>query len=309
MSPEIHSIADVPEALLETIRRSGPAGVFYHRGLLELWERSFGWRGLVVHAENATMVGFVKTTALGRVFYSLPYGWHGGFVGSPAEPSSASVILGWLESQGFLQETIVQSGAFPAEGYPGRYRRRELTTHVLDLGASAPYSTNATRNLKKARGAGLDARPLAREQREPFTQLLRAHVHRTGEARILPEAFYLELFALGLRSDSGVEVRGAFLGSELVACHVYFRTASDGFYFDGFCNQPGLDTCANFLLFDDVIRGSRERGIARFNFGATPEGDEGLERFKAGWGAVAVGYREYDRRSPVKRAVDALRGR
>lgn len=309
MPPDLLTIADAPDWLLETIRGSGPAGVFYHRRLLELWEKAYGWQGVMLCEDATAIIGFRKSTPLGNMYYSLPYGWYGGFVGDRAGCSAAKSAFDWLASQGFIQENIVQLGDDIDAEYPSRYRWRDLSTHILQLDESLQYSTNTVRNLKKARESDLTSGTLAPDLRESFTRLLRGHIERSKEKRILSEQFYLELFSLGLQSDSGVEVNGAFLEKELVACHIYFRTESDLFYFDGFCNQTGLETCANFLLFDSVIRVSREREALRFNLGATPEGDQGLQRFKAGWGAESMKYREYYRRSPVKRAIDWTRGK
>jgi lipid II:glycine glycyltransferase (peptidoglycan interpeptide bridge formation enzyme) len=58
-----------------------------------------------------------------------------------------------------------------------------------------------------------------------------------------------------------------------------------------------------------MINRSRDFGRARFNFGASPSGDSGLERFKSGWGTQPLVYYEYSFRAPIKRAADLLRGR
>jgi len=101
---------------------------------------------------------------------------------------------------------------------------------------------------------------------------------------------------------------GAFRENTLLAAHIYFVSETDVFYFDGYSNASGLELNANFFLFDLMIARSRDFGRLRFNFGASPKGDTGLERFKGGWGAQPFTYYEYSRRSPLKATIDFLRG-
>lgn len=309
MSLEDLSLGDLPEELLAAAQRLSPAGVFYHRRLLELWQSVHGWKLHALCDGSALMIGLQKDTPLGQVYYSLPFGWYGGFVGEGARPEFSTAVFEWLRSQRFIQENIVQFGSPYNTSFPSRYHRRDLTTHILDLRAESAYSTNIARNLKKAVGRGLITKPLTGANGAAFALLRHEHVARTGETRKLSDQFYDGLFSVSQAIESGVAIVGAFADDELVASHIYLDTASDIFYLDGFSSQIGLDLSANFLLLDQAISKGREVGAQRLNFGASPADDAGLARFKVGWGAKPVSYREYSWRSFVKGALDMLRGR
>jgi hypothetical protein len=309
MSLEVLSLDKLPDSLLAIAQQSGVASPFYSRELLSIWEQVYGWQGIILHEDDCLFIGYRKKTPLGVIFYSLPFGWYGGLIDNTRSAVFSSDAFAWLRDQRFIEERLVQMPNAPALTYPKKYRQRELTTHLLDLTATATYSDNTTRNVKKSQSHGLSTRRLGLADVAPFEKLREEHVARTGERRRLSDTFYTALYLLTLSEDSGVTIVGAFQDDRLLAGHIYFISETDIFYFDGYATAAGLELQANFFLFDIMINRSRDFGRARFNFGASPSGDTGLERFKSGWGAQPTVYHEYSRRAPIKRAVDLLRGR
>jgi hypothetical protein len=309
MSLEILSLDKLPDSTLGLAQHSGIVSPFYSRGLLSLWEQVYGWQGIVLHDKDCLLVGYRKKTPLGVLFYSLPFGWYGGFIGCTQSTAVSSGIFDWLRDQHFIEERLVQMPVNPAITYPRRYRQHELTTHLLDLTKSLTYSDNTARNVKKSQSHGLTTRRFGLADVATFEKLREEHVTRTGEMRRLSEAFYAALYLLTQSEDSGVTIVGAYQEGKLLAGHIYFISATDLFYFDGYATAAGLELHANFFLFDIMINRSRDFKRARFNFGASPSGDTGLERFKSGWGAQPLVYHEYSRRAPIKRFADLLRGR
>jgi hypothetical protein len=308
MSLSITTLSDSADTIRDITHATHIGSPFYSEGLLAIWEQVFGWRGVVLRDGVNSLIGFRNKTPLGEIFYSLPYGWYGGLMSS-APASESSAIFDWLRSQRFIEERLVQSPDSPAIAFPRRYQRRELTTHVLDLTAPPAYSDNTTRNIRKAQSHGLTTRRLGLDDVGAFEDLRQEHVNRTGEKRRLSDTFYTALYLMTQSEDSGVTLVGVLHNNRLIAAHLYFVSQSDVFYFDGYSTASGLELHANFFLFDVMINRSRDAGRVRFNFGASPSGDTGLERFKAGWGAQPLTYYEYVHRSPLKRVVDVLRGR
>jgi hypothetical protein len=309
MSLEVLSLDQLPDSILGLAQHSGIVSPFYSRGLLSLWEQVYGWQGIVLHDTDCLLVGYLKKTPLGDIFYSLPFGWYGGLIGSSLSASVSTGLFSWLRDQRFLEERLVQMPVNAALTYPKRYHQHELTTHLLDLTKSLTYSDNTARNVKKSQNYGLTTRRFGLADVAKFEKLREEHVARTGEARRLSEAFYAALYLLTQSEDSGVTIVGAYQEDKLLAGHIYFISATDLFYFDGYATAAGLELQANFFLFDIMINRSRDFGRARFNFGASPSGDSGLERFKSGWGAQPLVYHEFSRRTSIKRFADLLRGR
>jgi len=309
MSLEVLSLDKLSDSLLAIAQQSGIASPFHTRSLLSVWEQVYGWQGIVLREDDCLLIGYRKKTPLGVIFYSLPFGWYGGLIGNTLSTSVSSDIFTWLRDQRFVEERLVQMLNDQALTYPKRYRQRELTAQLLDLTKTATYSDNTVRNVKKSASHGLTTRRLGIADVAAFEKLRKEHVARTGETRRLAEAFYTALYLLTQSEDSGVTIVGAFHDDKLLAGHIYFISETDVFYFDGYATAAGLELQANFFLFDVMINRSRDFGRARFNFGASPSGDSGLERFKSGWSAQSLIYHEYSFRAAIKRAADLLRGR
>ncbi len=284
----------------------GPGSVFLLPTLLTMWREVLGWTGVFVESGNLAMVGFVKSTTVGKMFFSMPFGGYGGLLGT-ATNCPPQDLLSWLKSNRFLQENIVQFDPQGPVEFPHDYYRNKLTTHIVDLSqASEEYSENTKRNLKKAQGYGLKVARVDLTQKNAFIALLTAHQKRTGEVRRLPQGCYEYLLSISQQRDRGISIWAASNADGIQCVHIYFVSSSDAFYFDGFSSQVGLDAGANFLLLDNMIADFRSSGIARLNLGATPPLDKGLRRFKEGWGARSFDYIEYSRRSQLKRMIDFM---
>jgi hypothetical protein len=299
-------LKDLAFADRERSGRQTLSGVFYSEFLLNIWKDEYSWADRVLVTDTATLVGFEKKTALGNIFYSLPFGWYGGISGDNPADEDLAAIFDWIDRRAFLQENIVQLTWDGDSGinFPDRYQSRELTTHVLDLHSEPGFNENTRRNIKWSVQSEISLTQCHKNNLPRFTTLLREQVARTRERRRLPEHFYSELYLRGCSDCGDVVIRGAESDGELCAVHIYFRNESDIFYFDGVASERGVELGANFLIFDDVITRGRSEGLARLNFGATPPGDVGLERFKSGWGAKRISYKEYYRRSLLKQGID-----
>ncbi len=284
------------------MQSSGPAAVFVLPALLAMWQEVMGWNGLSISCGEAGLVGFEKATAIGKLFFSMPYGGYGGIEGV----GDCGEVFAWLKSKKYLQENIVQFDSSRAVTFPEIYSATKLSTHIIELSQRAPYSENTTRNVGKAAEHKFSITKLDSSSEGVLIRLLDTHQKRTGEMRRLPQSCYKFLLARSGQSNSGIAVYGATNHEGLQCIHIYFATAGDAFYFDGFSTEAGLEQGANFFVLDTMIKRFREDGNARLNLGATPKFDKGLRRFKEGWGATDVAYTEYCRRSQVKRMVDFM---
>ncbi len=308
MAISTYSIDEVPENLWPTFRRTGPAGVFYYPQLLRVWEEVYGWRSATYADGESGLVSFIKSTVAGRMMYSLPFGWYGGFVGAPPSESFVLEAVNELQQMNYIQENIVQFNAVPGSTAYQRYKSRDLTSHILDLTSADDFSENTRRSIDKATAFELLIKPLGKSDLDSLLVLLMQHEKLTGKSRKVDSTLHAKLLEVSTVLPNGVRVLGAWSSAGLVGCHFYFETETGLFYFDGASNGTGRELLANFKLFAETITDARQRGIRRLNFGATPTGDQGLLRFKESWGAKPVTYREYYRVSKVKGMIDALRG-
>jgi hypothetical protein len=292
----------------QRLRDSGPAGVFYDFDLLRLWEQVYGWKSAVMTNRQNVIVGFERTTAIGRFYYSLPFGWYGGFL-PELEATFASEVMEELRRRRFAQENIVIFTSSEQDALMERYHCTERTTHILDFPDSYERSTNTKRNIEKADRADIVISHAIQEDTSAFLDILVAHERFTGKRRKLRHRFYSELLRISGAEDSNISIMGARIEHELVGWHIYFNTPTDRFYFDGAFNELGRKALVNFKLFSHSINEAEWSGVKRINFGASPADDTGLIRFKEGWGARPYHYYEYSRSSALKRIAEKFRRR
>lgn len=117
---QTRKLDDVPAELWQNLRVAPLAGPFYDLQLLQLWEMVYGWKSLLFSCGNSHLVGFVKKTVLGEMFYSLPFGWYGGVL-SPefnADEPRGFTILSWHSPTAQPALCKPLATAFPLRGTP-----------------------------------------------------------------------------------------------------------------------------------------------------------------------------------------------
>jgi len=296
-------LADLTAAELHHLQSRPLSGPFFLPELLALWCDCFRWQGIGLRCGEALLVGFIKRSLLGRHFYSLPFGMYGGL----EHQTDPAPFAGWITAQRFAEVRIVQPDSVSVP--VGTLTSRELRAHVLDLTAPADYSDNTARNIRKAASSGFEVRLLDAAAKNAALDMLARHEKRTGELRRLPVAAYEYLLAHLKPEPPGIIAGGLYQGEQLVALQIFFVTNLDAFYFDGFALPEALQSGGNFYLLDSMISHFRSVGLQRLNLGASPPGDTGLLRFKSGFGAAELVYREYSAASGLKHFADRLRGR
>jgi hypothetical protein len=306
MSVDSYTLTDLPDRIWNLTQAVGPASVFYQKPLLTLWHQVFGWEHRVYSDDKNLLVGYVKKTLAGSQFFSLPMGWYGGVIGAAGCDDFLASVLARLKGGNHIEESIVQFGE-PEPAFSDRYERRKLVTHIVDLNAETKYAANTRRNVNRSRDAGLELVDLTIGREAEVLELLHEHVAVKQKKRKLDDDFYRALLQLTSFDGANIVFAGAEADGRPLACHVYFRSQTDCFYFDGFASDEGMKKLANYYIVDRMIDHCRGQGIKRLNLGASPGGDQGLIRFKEGWGAEAVKYFEYYRSAGLKRALDRMR--
>jgi len=81
----------------------------------------------------------------------------------------------------------------------------------------------------------------------------------------------------------------AKLGEKSVASAIYFYSGSEAVYKFGASDKSAQDLRANNLVTWEAIKWLAGKGIKTLRFGRTSAANDGLRRYKLGWGT-----REYD---------------
>lgn len=268
---------------------------------------------LIVH-ERGEMLGYFPLCIREHHGFSeclsMPMGTYGGVVAvSGARKAVRDVVSEWIGSEDFSRVNITEFSDDPIDSLEGYEVTRHIT-HVLDLesyDAPESLSENHRRNLKKARKSDFEIVTVEDESRvSEYFDLVRQSAGRHKASPTYALDFYHDL-RKAILSDH-VTWRLVLLDGAPCAGHIYFIHCDNAFYWDGCASEAGLETSANYFLFDESISGFIDLGCKTLNFGSGPSGADQLIRFKEGWGAEKVTYFEYDMQSAAYRSARRLKG-
>ncbi|HRZ37467.1 MAG TPA: GNAT family N-acetyltransferase, partial [Candidatus Paceibacterota bacterium] len=174
--------------------------------------------------------------------------------------------------------------------------------HTLDLtageaGLSSGFAPSVRRAIRKADRSGLDVR--IEDSAASVDAFYRLHcmTRRRQGMPIQPKAFFDNIARHVIARGAGRVILAHRLGQP-VAGAMFFESGRRAFYKFGASDLARQDLRANNLVMWRAIRFYAGCGFAALDFGRTSMANEGLRRFKAGWGAVEsrLSYFKYDLR-------------
>jgi len=328
--------------MAEITPASGPAGIL-RLNPLELPD----WDARVAALPGA---GFFHTAAWARVLHAT-YGYSPYYLASPATGPLRSVlplmeVASWLTGQRGISlpftDTVEPLGcdadSFPALWSAALDLARERGWKYLECRggkqwlAAAPASTSflnhwlplatgesalfagfdeaVRRAVRKAEQSGLTVEFSQNlESMQAFYRLLGLTRRRHGVPP-QPFPFFANIQEHVLAKNHGWIVL-ARQGAVPVAGAVFFHSGRTALYKFGASDDAFQHLRANNLVMWHAIQRYAREGFARLDFGRTSLGNEGLRKFKLGWGAQEeqVDYLRYDlRQSAFVTARDEATG-
>lgn len=274
------------------------ATVFHQTPWLRLLRETYGhqplaWMNGPVETPTAALVVVeVASPLTGRRGVSVPFADHVPPLASDATTAASLLAAahqegarrGWryLEVRGW-RAAAGEAPAPPSTSFWG---------HTLELPAAedlAAYTETlapATRRaIRRAERAGLTVTVSSAEaDLEAFYSLFCRTRRRHGTPPP-PAAFFQRLRQLLLVSGHGVIVL-ARTGSRPVAGAVYLHSGAVVHYKYGASDERDQQLRANNLVMHHAIGWHAQRGFRQLDFGRTSLGNDGLRRFKLGWGPL-----------------------
>lgn len=187
------------------------------------------------------------------------------------------------------------------ETYPeGQPFHAAYYLHKIDLGGDADnlfkgLKDGFKRNIRKAEREGV--RVAFRRDLEAVKAFCRLNTLTRREHGLPPQPFrfFVNLQRFILARDLGFVALAEYQG-KTIAGAVFFRFGGKGVYKYGASDKNYQHLRANNLLFWEAIKHLAETGIGELDLGRTDPDQEGLRRFKKGWGAreTVVHYLRYD---------------
>jgi CelD/BcsL family acetyltransferase involved in cellulose biosynthesis len=163
--------------------------------------------------------------------------------------------------------------------------------HVLDLAPGADaiargFGSSLRRAIRKASASGLTVR-VADEERDVTEAFysLHARTRRRLGVPVQPRRFFRDLWRQVLEPGHGNALLVLGAGGPAAAA-IFLTGGSTVVYKYGASDERHWSLRPNNLLFADAIERACESGARWLDFGRSDFADEGLRRFKLGWGAV-----------------------
>lgn len=197
-----------------------------------------------------------------------------------------------------------------------RRQRREFILTIANDEYRKQFSSNHKRNIKRAIKAGLTIRRQADARAsETHGQMMIASMNRRmerGEPTNLDTD--LQMIKRLLETGSGT-IFQAFEGEQVLSSILLLLAESGAYYHSAGTTADGMSKGASAFLVDGIAKSLNADGFTQFNLGGTGAGQEGLARFKSGFGAriveleAAEFYLGSKTRMRVTKAIRVLRDR
>jgi CelD/BcsL family acetyltransferase involved in cellulose biosynthesis len=296
-SDRIDPVAD--PAWTEFLGRCEGAEVFHHPLWLELSRAQYGYE-IVAHCirgedgaiEAGLPVARIESRLTGRRLVAVPFSdTCAPLIARDAAPE-AEVALGRALAAAAGRERLPLTVHAPLPGVPANCRARRFVRHELPLEPAADEvearfsKQKVTRNVARAEREGLSFE--VGRDRAALDRFYRLHLltRRRQGVPTQPKSF-IRRFARLFEADLG------FVGTvrddgDAVAAGVFLTFADTLTYKYGASDPARLAKRPNHLLHAGAIRVGCERGLRRYDLGRTDLDNEGLRRFKRGWGAAEL---------------------
>lgn len=172
-----------------------------------------------------------------------------------------------------------QAGATPSTAFYG---------HTMDLrrGPKALFAgcaSSVRRAIRKAGRSGLSARVV--QTRDGVLEFYRLHVQTRRRHGLPPQpvSFFLNIYHETIRAGLGFVVV-ASIGPRAVAAAIFFQLGSKAVFKFGASDETVQEARGNNLAMWEGIRFLAANGAETLHFGRTSLNNDGLRRFKLGWG-------------------------
>ena len=161
--------------------------------------------------------------------------------------------------------------------------------HSLDLTAGEDnlfscLESSVRRAIRKAEKAGVTVEVLQSQEAMRIFYVLQCQTRKKHGLPPQPLAFFLNIHRHVLSQNMGMVVLASHLGRP-VAGSVYFNYGAEAVYKYGASDEAFQDLRGGNLVMWAAIKEYVRRGAKRLDLGRTSVGNEGLRKFKLGWGA------------------------
>ncbi len=292
-SAQVESIDPLHDAEWDRLALShSDAGFFHSSAWAKVLSKTYGHRPAYLRisqgTELAALVPMMEVRSLltGRRGVSLPF------------TDFCAPLLFCEQSANLVMETLTELSRqrkwkhFEVRGGPARHALAMPSStfygHELDLRQSeetlfAGFTNSVRRAIRKAEKS--DVKVEITRTREAILAFYRLHVQTRRKHGLPPQpiSFFLNIYEEVIARDMGFVVL-AKSGNRPVAAAMYFQSGKKAVYKFGASDETLLEARGNNLAMWTAIKHLASTGAESLHFGRTSMDNDGLRRFKLGWG-------------------------
>lgn len=234
----------------------------------------------------------------GKRGVSLPFTDECSALTTSLDQSTALVEAALIEGESRHWRFVEFRGGHDSLG--GQPESQAFLGHRLSLTAPVgklleQLEASVRRAIKKSERSGVEIEVSTSLQAvETFYQL---HCRTRRRHRLPPQpfSFFRNIHRHVLERDQGFLVLARH-GGRPIAASVFFHFGTKALYKFGASDERFQQFRGNNLVMWEGIKRLAQRGFEELTFGRTSLGEDGLRRFKLGWGAqeYRIAYRRYD---------------
>jgi CelD/BcsL family acetyltransferase involved in cellulose biosynthesis len=287
----------------EILRRTPGSSFFQTSTWAEVLRESYRYEPLYLTIGNQAAleallpVMEVDSPLTGKRGVSLPFSDYCDPIASGnaqfQELFAAAIALGKKRRWRYLE--LRGADTFLCEAEPSEWHY----AHTIDLSKTGmhAFSDATRRNIRKAEKQNLDViLSTSPDALEVFCRL-NALTRRTHGLPPQPRHFFQSVYNRILAQNTGFIV-AAYVRGIAVAANVYFTFGDQILYKYGASDRAFQNLRANNLVMWKAIQWGRDQGYRTLCMGRTEPDNDGLRKFKTGWGAQerVLRYYRYDLR-------------
>jgi hypothetical protein len=285
----------------------GSAGIFHGSAWARVLHRTYShtpcYLALRRGGKTEALVPLmeVRSVLTGRRGVSVPFADFGGpLLFDGADPAEVTTAVSNLARERHWRHFEMRGGEPPAAS---AHPSVSFYTHILDLKSGpeallANVESSVRRALRKAERSGITTE--IRTDKESVLAYYRLHVRTRRKHGLPPQplAFFLNIWEEVVQSGQGFVVIASRENTPLAAA-VFFHCGTRAVYKFGASDERVLEVRANNLVMWAAIEFLASRGFASLHFGRTSLSQEGLRRYKLGWGTSesSLNYFRFDLRT------------
>jgi hypothetical protein len=270
-------------------KRLATDNIFQSLEWLELVAKEFGLRNVFVEIVDTDNNAFLCLQTKDKEAYSNFIGYGGLLSADKLSDDFVDQVISEITLE--LGVLVKRVKLFPGNviDIGSKFWRSGSTSLLrLSVGWENRVKKKVRNSLNFATRKGISVRNLDLKELGSFYEIYEQTADRVRSPYRTPISFFKSLFTF-----TGVNVVGAYLGTDLVAASVFLTINNRAYYWWSASSAQGLKSNANYTVLYTAIKDLEKHGITVLDMASS--NNMGIRDFKEQWGTETVLFSCYER--------------